>query len=542
MEQYSINDYFEAFRRRSMLFFGLLTIVFGAVLTYALVQPNEYSASAELRIELEGPNVNLLEPIMITTYADQYIKTLEQKVLTKENLGKWLEESDAYKYESEEISKNRMIGQMRDAIGVRMVFTTVVDERSGKDVNLITGFRTGFTARYPEAAESVANNVAAAFLAEDKATRIASATSASNFLSQQIEEKREEIAEIEAEIAVFKEQNAGMLPELMVLNMTALERTERELENIQRDIRNLQQDRFFREAQLEKIRQNVGTGGGLAKLEAEYLRAVSLYGPDHPDVLRIKRQVAAMTSAGSTQGATPAITQLKIDLAAAQQRYSEQHPDVIRMKRRLAELEAENPFGSGDSVDDPLYLQLRAQINATDVNLASLQRRAEELRSDQASYQDRIASTPQVERQYQVLQRELQTSKLAFDDLRKRLSQAQQTESYESGEQGARLQLVRSAQAPDWPTGPPRMAITIIGLFVAASLAGGAAIFAELTDNTVRGSRDIRMIMHTPAIASVPVVQNSLSRSHRRRQLLLISVSSVMLASIIAIVVAGSGG
>lgn len=249
-----------------------------------------------------------------------------------------------------------------------------------------------------------------------------------------------------------------------------------------------------------------------------------------------------MTNASGGQGATPAIAQLKMELAAAEQRYSDQHPDVIRMKRQLAELEAENPFSGEDSVDDPLYLQLRAQINATDVNLASLRRRSEELRTNQANYQDRIASTPQVERQYQVLQRELQTSKLAFEDLRKRLSQAEQTESYESGEQGARLQLVRSAQAPDSPTGPPRLAISIIGLFVAASLAGGAAIFAELTDNTVRGSRDIRNIMHTPAIASVPVVQNSLSRSHRRRQLLLFSLGSIMLASIIAVLVVGSGG
>jgi uncharacterized protein involved in exopolysaccharide biosynthesis len=416
-----------------------------------------------------------------------------------------------------------------------MVFTSVIDENKGNEVNLITGFTTAFVARDPQAAESIANNVAAAFLAEDRATRIARAATASSFLREQIDGKREEIVEIESRIATFKEQNAGKLPDLMVLNMTALERTERELETVQREIRTLQQDRFFRDAQLQEIRQRIGGAGThLAALEAEYMRAIGLYGPDHPDVLRIKRQVAALTGSATGDGSELAL--LETELTAAQERYSDVHPDVISLKRRIEALRS-GQFGGDSSLDDPVYLQLRAQINAIDSNLEGLRARAEELRTSQANLQNRIAEMPQVEREYQIVQRELQTATLAFDGLRERLSQAQQIESFESGERGARLQQVRAAQAPESPTGPPRIAITILGLFIAGTLAGGAAFVAEITDNTIRGSKDIRAVFQTQAIATVPIVQNSVSRSHRRRQMMMISLSALMLAAILVLVV-----
>jgi capsular polysaccharide biosynthesis protein len=122
------------------------------------------------------------------------------------------------------------------------------------------------------------------------------------------------------------------------------------------------------------------------------------------------------------------------------------------------------------------------------------------------------------------------------------LSQAQQIESFESGERGARLEQVRAASAPESPTGPPRLAITILGLFLAGTLAGGAALFAEITDSTIRGSRDIQAVMHTHAIATVPVVQNSLSRWQKRRQLTVLSLSTLMLGAIIVLVVSAITG
>ncbi|MGH6914287.1 MAG: hypothetical protein ACREH3_11350, partial [Geminicoccales bacterium] len=192
------------------------------------------------------------------------------------------------------------------------------------------------------------------------------------------------------------------------------------------------------------------------------MRAVALYGPDHPDVIRLKRQIAALT--GGASGGVSTVAQLEAELGALQERYSDQHPDVIAKRR---ELESARAAGlTAETLGDPVYLQLRAQINAIDTNIEGLRARAEELRNRRAELQDDLAGMPQVEREFQELQRELQTATLAFNSLRERMTQAQQIESFESGERGARLRQVRAANAPDFPTGPPRLAITCLGLFL----------------------------------------------------------------------------
>jgi hypothetical protein len=160
---YTAKDYVNAFRRRSRLFFAVFSLVFGIAVAFATLPPNVYRASAELSIDLEGPNVDLLEPIIITNYADQYIKSLQQKVLTSENLNLWLDESNAYAYEGDSVSRGSLVGRLRSDIEVQMVFTSVIDERRGQEVDLITGFTTSFAGRDPQTAEIVANRVAAAF-------------------------------------------------------------------------------------------------------------------------------------------------------------------------------------------------------------------------------------------------------------------------------------------------------------------------------------------------------------------------------------------
>lgn len=533
-EEYSTKDYLNALRRRSGLFIGILALLLGISSALAVLLPDTYRATAEMRIDLQGPNVELLEPIALTNYADQYIKSLQQKVMTNENLRAWLEESNAYWYDREGEGEGDLIARLREDIQVQMVFTSVIEEETGEEFDLITGFTTSFASRDPKVAEIIARNVAGAFLEEDRRTRMEKATAASGFLHEQIQTKRDEIADIEARMAEFKEQHAGSMPDLMVLNMTALDRTTQELEQVEREIRTLQQDRFFREAQLQEIRQTAGgSSARLAALEAEYLRAVALYGPDHPDVLRSKRQIAALTGDGAAGGSE--LARLEAELAALQERYSDQHPDVVTLKRQIETLRTSGAVDA--SLSDPLYLQLRAQINAIDSNIEGLRARAEELRDERARLQDRIASTPQVERQFLVLQRELQTATLAFDNLRERLAQAQQIESYESGERGARLEQIRAARAPDSPTGPPRIAIALLGLFVATTFAGGATLFAEMSDDTIRGSKDILTVMHTHAIAAIPVVQNSVYRAEKRRRMLVISISALMLGAIIVLII-----
>jgi hypothetical protein len=75
------------------------------------------------------------------------------------------------------------------------------------------------------------------------------------------------------------------------------------------------------------------------------------------------------------------------------------------------------------------------------------------------------------------------------------------------------------------------VAIIILGIFLAVSLGGMAAILAEGIDSTVRGSKDIFAVMQTQPIGTIPVVQNSVSRTSTRRRLLVYAIGFLVLAA-----------
>ncbi len=536
VEQYTISDYMGALRRRLPVFSGVLGVVLLAAITVALALPDSYRSTAELRVDLEGPSVNLLEPVALTTYADQYIKSLQQKVLSYDNVKPWLEQLVA---DAEERSEREadLISEIIGNVRILMVTTSVANPEGG-EVDLITGFTTSYSSRDPRAAQFVADKVAASFLAEDRALRMERAATTAEFLSEQIEAKSKEIVELEAKIAAFKEQHANSLPDMMTLNVTNLERTERDLEGVQTQISRLQENRIFLQAQLEELRRASPSTERAAELEEEYLRALAVYGPDHPNVQRLRRQVEALATT-DVAGGNAELRQLEGELAALRQRYSDVHPDVLSLRRRIETLRAQGqrqPAGA-DLNRNPSYIQIRAQVNAADTELASLRARERELRQRYDETEDRIARMPIVERDYLALERALQTAQLAFDDLRTRLVQAQQTESFESGERGARLEQISAAAVPLSPTGPPRLAIAFLGAFLALSLAGGAALAAETMDKTVRSAKDIRLLLKLQPIAAIPVIQNSLARSEQRRKTAIVAMATMTLVVLVAIIV-----
>ena len=61
--QFNIQDYANAMRRRLPLFLKIALPVTFAAIILATVLPDMFRSSAEFRIDLEGPNIDVLEPI-----------------------------------------------------------------------------------------------------------------------------------------------------------------------------------------------------------------------------------------------------------------------------------------------------------------------------------------------------------------------------------------------------------------------------------------------------------------------------------------------
>jgi hypothetical protein len=279
----------------------------------------------------------------------------------------------------------------------------------------------------------------------------------------------------------------------------------------------------FLQRQLDEIRQLTPTTDRLEELEQLYTTLVASYGPNHPDVGRVRREITAIISADTEDNDAYEAVELRMQLVEAEQKYSSEHPDVVRLRQQLAAIEAtrgQRPTTEPSQLlENPRYLQLRNELNGIDSELTELRTSEPELRQKIRDYEERVRRTPQVESEYQALSRKLQSLNDNFEDLQQRSVVARQSEALESTDIAARLDLVRVPRFPRTPSGPPRTAIIIIGIFLAGTLGVGSMLLAEMTDSTIRGSKDIIRVVEIVPLATIPIIDNVASIKERHRRL-----------------------
>jgi len=531
-EIYTFSDYIAALKRRLNMFAYVSLPLAAITFSLALLLPDSFESFARIDIDLEGADVEILEPIVVSNYADQYIAKLRQRVLTADSLSILVQDDSLFSSALGDLSDSDRRKLIHKGVFVSII-TQTVTAQSGRGAKVISGFKTGFKGPDPEFARHVAVFMSETFQKEDRATRTERANSTSTFLREQMHLTEEEIVVLEKRIADFKVKNACCLPELKELNMLVIQRAERDIENLQPRVRTLEQDRIFLQAQLEEIRKQSVATDRLSVLEEQYIGLVANYGPDHPDVAKVRREISAIINIGTLEDGGQELLDLRVELAKKEHRYSDIHPDVIGLKRRIAALEADKPAteqrGRERLLDNPRYLQLRSEINAIDTELKTLRTRSPELRRKIEEYEDRLIRTPQIESEYQAVNRKLETARENYDNLQNRLVIARQTQALESTEIGARLTEMVSPYVPRAPSGPPRLAILILGLFVAVSLGLAAVILTELMDTTIRGSKDIIRTLQLAPIASIPIVQDSTSLATNRHRMIKVMGATVLL-------------
>lgn len=521
--EYTASDYLAAFRRRRPVLLKVAVPIFAGAVLLSVVLPDTFTSSARIDINLEGSSANTLQPIEVSLYADKYITKLTDRAFAHVNMLAMSGNSAVVAASPDESSESERAAMIRDSIEITVLTQVVLSPITGREVDLISGVRVAANGGEPEYVYEVAKAAVNLFLDADLKSRTEEASSALRFLNEQASITEKDILKLEKEIAEFKVKNACCLPELVGLNLSVIERIEREIESIRPRIRALEQDRVFVQRQLEEIRQLTPTTDRLGELEREYTTLVASYGPDHPDVGRVRREIIAIISSeGEDDGLYEAV-ELRMKLVEAEQKYSSVHPDVIRLKQQLAAVTATRGSRRGTEsaqlLENPRFIQVRDQLNSINSELTELRTTEPELRRRINDYEERVRLTPQVESEYQALTRKLGGLKDNYDDVQRRAVSARRSEALELTDIAARLELVTAPSFPRSASGPPRTAILILGVFLAGTLGIGSMLFAEMIDSTIRGSKDIVRVLNMVPIATIPVIENMSSIKSHHQQL-----------------------
>ena len=522
------SDYLSALHRRRRLVFGIALPVALAGLVLALALPAVYRS--EGMFEIEGAKLQNYLPSIAAgansvTQLDQYVASLSETVLVGGRLSQLSADLRPY---PDAATPAESVKRLRDDISVKMVKRKILDPNTSREREIISGFTVAYDNPDPQMAQRVASWLTDAYAAANREKFRQRASSAAGFLGTEADRFRSRVAGLEEKLALFKAKNAGRLPEQGQVNLDIMDRTDRDLDSTQLQINTLQRERVFLAQQLEQAQANP-QADNVRELEAEYARRLTTYDENHPDVVSLRRQIDAARGGGSVDGQS---LQAQLDaqrtvLTGARQRYSEDHPDIKRIQRTIDSLESRIAGGEsrgGSPVRrTPVIVQLQTQLNAVDTQISGLRTQAILLRSKLNNLEGRVTTSPEVEREYQLLTRDLTTAREKYNDLTNRQMDAELSESAIAGGRGDEFRIVQAPSAPTSPAKPPRLAISLLAL-VAALLAGlTAAVIAESTDSMVRGTHDLRRTFDMTPLAVVPEIETPNSIAALRHQVMTFS-------------------
>jgi succinoglycan biosynthesis transport protein ExoP len=490
-------------RRRSILiaFAGGMA----ATLLLAALLPASYRSAGTVLIEQQEMPTDLVKST-VTSYADQRVQVISKRVMTTATLLDIIKRYNLYPREQSRDTREALLKRMREDIGLKMISADVIDPRSGRH-------------------------------------------DATDFLEGEGDRINAQIVDLEARLAKFKDKNYAKLPDLVQLNMQLLDRNEEELRTQEARLSSLEQQRVYLQAQLVQLKPNstvfsetgdriVSSNDRLKMLRSQLAAAKAKYAPDHPDVVTLTREVSGMEAELGEKPDTindlrRELQETQSQLDDARKRYTAEHPDRVRLEAMVkslqTDLDAALAASSAPSLatpdttkptdaDNPAYVQIQATLSGTENDIKSLTGQIGKLQASVHDYETDVAGSPQVEREYHDLTRDLDNARLRYQEIRTKQGEARVAQSLESDRQGERFTLIDPPLPPEEPVSPNRPLIAIAGLILSLALAAAVAMLREVLDTTIRSRDELLQLVGVAPLALIPRIETQADRRTAKRR------------------------
>jgi polysaccharide biosynthesis transport protein len=552
-----INDYLKIIKRRSKFLIVPLVVISILSIVLSVVLPSVYRSTATILIEEQEIPPELVRST-VTTFADQRIQVISQRIMTRSNLVEIIQKFDLYPKERKSKSEERILEKMRKSIKVEPISADVIDPRNGAPTRATIAFTLTFDDKSPVLAQKVANELTSLFLKENIKSRTESAKNATLFLSEESRRLKEKIQQLQTLLATFKEKNLNQLPQISQLNQQELTALSNQLLTLDSQERSLRERQFYLEGELAQIDPNAlatnATGNRvfdmkdrLKILESEYPSLQASYSADHPDVIKVKREIESLkkqTGSNTDLNKMNAeLTNKKANLALLFKQYSEKHPDVLKLQKQVTTLQqamvtAKETDSADTSIlpDNPAYITLKAQLESIHAELKSVGYTRSQLHNKMNDLRKSLRQAPLVEKEYTDLIQELDNSNIRYREVSAREMEAQISQQLEVERKGERFTLIDPPQEPLEPISPNRAAILFLGFVLAIASGFGCVFIVEMMGSTINNEKTIAAILGAAPLSSIPYLESKEESEAVTKKHL-----ALLIGTLIAIVVAVIG-
>jgi len=540
----SIGDYLDILVRRKYWIIFPAIILMLITVVVVLKMPATYKSHGLILIESQEIPQELIRTT-VTSYADQRIEVIKQRLLTSRRIMQIAEKHDLYPAVRRSTPSTTPIVTMFTAnLGVNMVQANVTDT-SGRRQMASIAFEVSFMDESPIKAQQVANDLITEFLSENVRQRTERASETSGFLRLEADRMQKEVQRIETEIAEFRDKNSDSLPDLLDFNLNMLQATQEEIANIENQIKSTTDQISTMGIQLSLIPKDISRAEiaqpnqistperELEQLKSEYRSMQSRYSANHPDLQRTKRLIDSLEAelgvfSTPREDLQQQLTIAKSNLQNLSQRYSSEHPDVkaaeselSRIERLMAELPNESVASSQSpsqarGTNNPIYIEVSAKIDAAQREISRMRQRQQELRVRLGEYEQRIYKTNQVQRAYLDLTRDHENKLNQYNDLRAKQLEAELAQTLETESKGESFVLIEPPVVPDTPEKPDRPKLIAMGFIASVGAGVGIAILMEMLFGGVRGYTQISKIVGKAPLVVIPVISTEYDKARKR--------------------------
>ncbi len=432
-ESINLLDYWYTLLRRKWTVIGFFIVTLAVVVTSLYLTPRIYRATALIKIELESPGKGKkLDEAMgeegSPGYDPEFYQT-QYELLKSRTL-------------AERVAENLNLGGSdEDITTASKRYGAIV--RGGTSIEPIKSsklVRLNFDSTDPVLAARIANALADTYIKSNLERRYNSSADAKNFLEERILQVRAKLEDAEQKlyahareqgIVNIDSQSQSLLTAQLQEKIQALAEAERErltAESIYRESRNdggHGSSKILSDPVVQRLKEEK------TKLELTYQEKLSLFKPDYPAMVQIKEQI----------------------------------------NQTNAQIEAE--LSSVRSALDADYQLALHKENMLKAEVASL-------REDVMKRQDTGSD-------YNILKREVETSRALYDGILQRLKEISVT----SGISTNNISVIDPAEIPNAPYKPNPRSYLLTGVFMGLFGGIGLAFLFERLDDTVKLPEDL---------------------------------------------------
>jgi polysaccharide chain length determinant protein (PEP-CTERM system associated) len=463
-----------------------------------LWMPNQYEASARIYVDTQSVLRPLMAGLAIQPNVEQQVGMLAKTMLTRPNVEKIIRMSDL-----DLGVKNQ---QEKDALIDRMIGSIKLGAGRGDNIYSIS-----YRNEVPDKAKKVVQSIVTMFVESGLGDKRKDTDSARKFIEEQIKQYEEKMLEAENRIKEFKLRNLALDEEFGKDSFTRMSELTTQIQQARLQLREAENSRDAMKKQLESG-------------EAEVV--FSQKGADP----------VADVSVPELDGR---IDGLKRNLDEMLRRYTEAHPDVTGTRRMIAQLEEEKrrevekrkkaaaeakAAGVAVPTSNPVVQQLKVALAEAEANVASLQARVIDYEGRLAKVRQRLQMQPQIEAEFQQLNRDFSVIKRNYDGLIASRERASLSSELDSGGALADFRLIEPPRVSPKPAAPNRP-VLLSGVFAAALAVGiGLTFLLSQVRPTFLDSKTLRDVTGLPVLGSVSLVPNeSMIRKAHRRALAFVS-------------------